>query len=140
MIFGAMESPHTPEPDAMLKEATTPERSACFWHVDNRGLDETMKSIAEAHGIRTSTGKRWKKQRRDFGTPGTHRIRKFNAHFKKNKLGRPYKISKETLNVMCSPSRNPHQFLLLGIQMGKYEVNIHPRTMECNLKTRKHNA
>jgi hypothetical protein len=62
-----MESPHTAESDASLKEATTPERNAYFWHVDNKCKEETMKSIAADHGIKTTTGRKWRRERKEHG-------------------------------------------------------------------------
>jgi hypothetical protein len=140
MIFDVMESPHTAEPNASLKEATTPERNAYFWHVDNKCKEETMKSIAADHGIRTTTGRKWRRERKEYGTPSSYCMRKFKSHFQETKLGHPLKIPQKKLDIMYSPSSNPYHFQPLPIQMGRYNINVDVRTMERNLTKRKQNA
>jgi hypothetical protein len=92
-IFTAMDSPHTPEQDEVLKEPGTDERNEYFWHLDHRRLDESMKAVSDAHCITSRTGRRWRREREEYGTPSKWRMRKYKAHFDNRKLSRPPRIA-----------------------------------------------
>jgi transposase len=87
MNIATMGSPTTPVQDCSFKVPDTKERSAYFWHCDNR-RNASAQEVANAHGISKRTGKRWRRKR--VHCQNYRRVRKRKAEEKDQKLGRRF--------------------------------------------------
>jgi hypothetical protein len=98
----------TPERSPPRVEPDTVTRCEYFYHVDHLKDGETMKMIADEHGIEERTGRRWRKERRELGSPiAKRRVRKAKAEILGHTLGRIHSIPQSSLDALVSPSRNP---------------------------------
>ena len=83
-----------------------------------------MKNIASRCGISTRPGYNIRKEIREMGKPtALYRVRKQKAESKGTKLGRPFRITQETLDEMCK-GKNPVRWKPLAIQgvTGRYRI------------------
>lgn len=134
VINSSNESPKTPLQSHSLKVPDTEERAHYFWHVDHPHDGEQLQDIAAQHGISLSTGQRWRKEREKYGD--AHRIRKRKAIEKNQKLGRPYTVTTERLQLLLSDDTNPVREEPLSIQARENDIPLRPRTLRYNLSTR----
>ncbi|KAF2820536.1 hypothetical protein CC86DRAFT_411837 [Ophiobolus disseminans] len=129
-----MDSPKTPEQDEILTVPDTEERAHYFWHFNHRGPSESMAAIAAAHGISARTGQRWRTERTKFDD--ARRVRKRKAAAKHYKLGRPWRVSSEKLELMLHDNSNPMRNAPLAVQQRVNDVPLCPRALRYNLSNR----
>lgn len=129
-----MERPCTPKQDTILKVPDTEERSHYFWHFDHRRPDETMREIADAHGISERTGLRWRQERDRWGDG--RRTRKRKAEDLGHKLGRPFRVPDSQLQALLEDNTNPVRDAPLSVQQRENEIPLAPRSLRYNLSNR----
>lgn len=129
-----MERPCTPKHDKILKVPDTEERARFFYHVDTRRDGETMDSICASHGIGTATGYRWRRDRAHYGD--ARRVRKRKAAEKSQKLGRPWRVSKEQVKSLLTDDCNPVRDAPLEVQKLQNDIPLCPRALRYNLSNR----
>jgi hypothetical protein len=102
MILAAMESPTTLVRDRSLKVLYTKERSADFWHWENR-RNASAQEVANAHGTSRRTEERWRREREHF--QDCRRVRKRKVEGKGHKLGRRFRVCEEKLFYVTTQAR-----------------------------------
>ena len=93
--------PTTPERPISTADYSTKTRTEFFRDYDTATLSKTMASIYRLFSITNRTGRRWLRRRRELGSPAIYRTRTLATN-----LGRQSKVSKETLKMLVSLSRN----------------------------------
>jgi hypothetical protein len=131
-----MAPPHTPPQSRSKKVPNSATRTEYFWHFDHRRDDETMASVAQAHGITECTARRWRKERELLGaSPSKKRTRRFKAQKKGQKLGRPYRVPQDILEELIKDD-NPVDEEPLAIQADYHNIPLSERSMRRNLSER----
>lgn len=129
-----MERPCTPKQDTILIVPDTEERLYYFWHFDHCHPDETMRKVADAHGISERTGLRWRQERDRWGDG--RRTRKRKAEDLGHKLGRPFRVPDSQLQALLEDDTNPVQDAPLSVQQRENEIPLAPRSLWYNLSNR----
>lgn len=110
-------------------QAKTPKKSDFYGAWDRRASGETLKSICEATDTTTPTARRWLHQRDILGSPSYRRTRKLS-----DRLGRGSGISKETCQMLVSPSRNPVRDQDYDAQIAHHNLPVKRRQLQRKLK------
>lgn len=113
--------PTTPDRPIRAAEATTREKIEFFKDYDCDHGDKTLASISAPYYITDRTARNWLKDRKELGSPAYHYIRKLSKV-----LGRRSRVSKEVVNMLLSPSRNPVRTQRLEAQIKYHNINIRP--------------
>jgi transposase len=120
---------NTPDNPPKAIEADTLKRKRFFDAYDNREPGQSTRSIERRFRINYSTAQYWLTQRDTLGSPAYRRTRK---RFKN--LGRKPKVSKEEIQTLVLPSKNPVRDQCYKAQIKYYNLNIVPRTIQRRLK------
>lgn len=130
------DSPRTPDRIIPKPQGDTIRRSRYLWDAKNKKDDETWEGIARRNDISASTGERWRREQRLYGTPtASRRTRKLKARLKGTKLGRPYEVPEETIAVIALES-NPVATHPLYEQAEYFGIDISERALRANLGKR----
>lgn len=89
--------------------------------------------VCKEENISYRTGKYWLRQRRIFGTPIASRKSRREA------AGRPSKLSDDQLDQLLDVA-NPVRNQPYECQIQHFGLDVHPRTLQKNLTTRRHHA
>ena len=111
----------TPNRPTRAAEATTREKIEFFRDYDRDCEDKTLASILAPYHITDRTARNWLKTRKELGSPAYHHTRKLSKV-----LGRRSRISKETVDMLLSPSRNPVRKQRLEAQIEYHNLDIKP--------------
>ena len=78
-------APHKLAPQRRHCEYSTPKKNKVYGAIDTRG-DKSLKGVYQEVNIPSRVGRKWRKERRELGSPSTHRIGQ-------KRPGRPLKLS-----------------------------------------------
>ena len=109
----------TPDRPIDLCERSTRKRIRFFEAYDSRSSYESMSSIAASKEINKSTASRWLQQRALFGSPADHRTCRLSQ-----KVGSQSRVSKETCQMLVSPSRNPVRKQAYEAQIEYHNIKV----------------
>jgi len=96
---------------------------------DDREPGASLRAIARDYAPSRATGARWLKQRDELGSPAHRRTRQMSKV-----LGRRSRISKETCQMLVSPSRNPVRDQLYEAQIEYHNLPVKRRQLQKKLK------
>jgi hypothetical protein len=125
----------TPDRPIKAKEFDTIKRSAFFRDYDQFHGSKTLGTISADNNISDRTARRWLAERRDIGSPAYRHMRQ-----RSKVLGRKSRVSKETCQMLVSPSRNPVRDQLYEAQIQYHHIPIQPRQLIRRLKSCTKNA
>jgi transposase len=111
-------------------EWSTPKKTAFFelWHEEKEG--KSLRQVAKLAGVPEATARTWIKCRYDYGTPiASQRKRKWSES-----LGRPEKVTKEDVQLLLSPSRNPVRNQPMVAQAKYHQIEASERTLQRQTK------
>lgn len=114
-----MERPTTPERPIIVREHKSTTHKNFFYHYDVVRTNETHKEICDKVGIHRNTGYNWLRKRRELGSPARHHTRKLS-----NRLGPASKVTKKTVELLLSPSRNPARDQAYEAQMEFHHIPL----------------
>src|SRR5439155_24752681 len=103
-------------------EKSTNRRYRFFIAHEERAGVATFKSIRDDIEISTPCGHKWLKQRDQLGDLAWNKTRKLSKE-----LGRPQKATKEEIQALVSPSKNPVRDQTFEAQLTFMQVNLKPR-------------
>lgn len=121
---------HTPSPDKFNVGTRTSRKRVRFYDAwDHRSPTRTLRALERQFGLSHPNGQRWLDQRAQYGSPAYQRTRKLS-----NNLGAPSKVTKETCEMLVSPSRNPVRDQQYEAQIEYHKLPIKKRSLQARLK------
>lgn len=114
----------TPDRPTRAGEATTRQRTEFFRDYDRDHGTKTLASISAPYHITDRTARNWLEKRRELGSPAYHHTRKLSKV-----LGRKSRVSKETVDMLLSPSRNPVREQRIEAQIKFHNIDISHRQL-----------
>lgn len=124
------QGPTTPERDLpRLLPRSTRTRTRFFDAFDQEYPSRSLAAIGHDFGIDQTTAGRWVRKRAEFGSPAFRRTRKLST-----RLGRPSTVSKETCEMLVSPSRNPVRNQSYEAQIAYHNLSIKKRALQHTLR------
>ncbi|KAL2038036.1 hypothetical protein N7G274_009256 [Stereocaulon virgatum] len=122
----------TPPPDRyIVREADTVKRTRFFDAFDARSKDESILSICKDLQVTTPTARRWLRQRNLIGQTAYRRTRKISL-----RLGRPFSVSQNQLEMLISPSQNPVRNQTYEAQLDYHNIPLSKRGLQRTLTRR----
>jgi hypothetical protein len=122
--------PKTPTRSPIKRHEYSTNRKYRFFlkHEESAGI-ASFASICADVEITTPCGRKWLKKRDELGDLAWHKTRKLS-----NKLGEPEHATKEEIQAIISPSRNPVRDQCLEAQINFLQINLKPRQVRNRLK------
>jgi hypothetical protein len=127
----AQSPPKTPTKSPIKKhEKSTNRRYRFFLAHEERAGVATFKSICDDVEITTLCGRKWLKQRDQLWDLAWHKTRKLSK-----KLGGPQHTTKEQIQTLVDPTRNPVWDQTFEAQLAFLQIDLKPRRARDRLKT-----
>lgn len=114
----------TPDRPTDRPQYDTIKRTKFFHDYDRDWPSKDLPTISAANGITDRTGRNWLRQRRELGSPAYRTMRQ-----RSKVLGRRSRVSKETCQMLVSPTRNPVRDQLLEAQIEHHHINVGRRQL-----------
>jgi len=98
---------------------------------------DTITKIDTEFNISSATGRRWRAEQTEYGTPiAQRRTRRFKAEQKGHKLRPAFRVDESILHETMNPIQNDHCHNSLSQQAEAYSLPLAGRSLQYNLKTR----
>jgi len=118
----------TPDRPTRAGECSTKDRHFFFRDYDRDHTSKSMDAICAPYGITRKTGYIWVQQRKELGTPAYNYTRKLSKI-----LGRRSRVSKEQINMLLSPSRNPVRTQAFEAQIAFHDIKVNRRQLRTRI-------
>jgi len=125
--------PHTPPKKIKQREFDTIKRMKFFDAFDHKKKDDSLRQICKRPDINIgpSTGRKWLKQREEYGSLALRRTRKLSSN-----LGRPFSVSASVLNDLIRDN-NPLNTKPYETQVQQLDLPVTAHTLQQNFRKRK---
>jgi len=124
----AIYRPSTPPNQTGPIEADTIKRTKFYDLWDAKPREQSRRSFCTKNGYNECTARKWLNQRMELGSPAYRRTRP-----RSKILGRTSKIQKKQVQLLLSPSRNPHRIERFEVMIEHFNLGVKPQQLRRRL-------